>query len=270
MTEKRFAVAGVEVAIRGQLDHMAGFYDHYPSSGDQPSVVIEVDVRPGFHEGRTRGPSYPGFEPTRLETGLMGFSRYDAEGTIDSRGAVLLADFVVGHSPNSLEAAIRIAVSTVLPTAGAVIFHASAVAGMDGVAQLFLGISGRGKSTIAQLLADIGATKVSDELVIVRRGPQGVEAIVSPFIGSLGLPHGREFPLGALNLLVQAPNHSRRRVAATEALPQLLRHAVTFAREPMIVGQVMDLLIGVLDEVPAYELEFAKRSDVAEAILLTC
>ena len=274
MSDKRFAIGGLEVAVRprlpGMLDHMAGFYDHYPSHGGTAAAIIDVDVVPDFHEGRERGPSYPGFESERLSADVVRFSRYDAEGTVDASGAEVRASFTVGHSPNSLEAAVRIAVSTALPAVGAIIFHASAVSGSDGIAQLFLGISGRGKSTIAQILEDAGATKVSDELVVVRRCPGGFEAVVSPFIGSVGLPHGKSFPLGALNLLVQAPTHARRDVSAKEALPQLLRHAVTFAKGPAIVGDVMDLLLDLLAKVPCYELEFARRADVADAILLTC
>ena len=139
-----------------------------------------------------------------------------------------------------------------------------------GQAFLFLGLSGAGKSTISTMLAGIGATKVSDELVITLRENEGWVAEVTPFIGSVGLPHGRRFPLGALNLLIQAPEHHRSPAPVRSALPQLLRHTVTFGRDVSVKAAVLDLVVELLEAVPCYELEFAKRPDVADAILLTC
>ncbi len=275
--ERRFCIAGLEVCVRAGpgsgLNHMEGFYHHVPSQGGSPQCVVDVDIRPDFHHGRTRGPNYPGFEETHLGPGRMLFSRFDVEGEITVDGSAspqVHGTFIVGHSPNSLEAAIRVAVSIALPAVGALIFHSSAVAGNDGIAQLFMGVSGRGKSTIATMLTNIGATKVSDELVIVRTTPAGAEAIVSPFIGSVGLPYGKSFPISALNMLVQASQHHRRPIAVPEALPQLMRHTVSFAREPTIIQSILDLQLALLAAVPCYELEFAKRADVADAIFLTC
>jgi len=262
---KRFCIAGLEVELRGDFDHMLGYYSEYPSSGGPVDLVIEIERRSGFAESRPRGPQYPAFVRCATETGVS-FERFDALGHVDA-GATH-ARFVVGDSPNSLEAAIRISVASALPRKGALIFHASGIE-RDGRAQLFLGVSGAGKSTIAELLSQSGAgRKISDELVIARVGRRA-EAVVAPFIGSVGLPHGERFELVALNFLVQAREHQRRALDAAESLPQLLRHAVSFANTPARIGEVMDLATELLDAVCAYELHFAPSADVATAIGLT-
>ena len=294
ISERRFCVAGLEVAVRAVgassqsvgLDHMSGFYEHYPSGGGEPRCIVNVDIQTDYQVGPERGPNYPAFEEQRVSAtdaaSVTAFIRYDVTGkvssipTMDAMDAdreTVVGDFRVGASPNSLEAAIRVCVSAALPTCGALIFHSSAVAGSDGVAQLFLGISGRGKSTIAAMLADrdegasaTNITKVSDELVIVRKTEGGAEALVSPFIGSLGLPHGQSFPLGAFNMLVQAKEHSRRSISTAVALPQLMRHAVNFARDPQVLSRLLELQLSFCADVPCFELEFAKRPDVATVL----
>jgi hypothetical protein len=261
----RFHLAGLEVEVIGDVDHMAGYYDRCPPTARPIDLTVEIERRPGFAESRQRGPSYPAFERSTTPAGAR-FSRFDAEGEIDRDARH--ARFVVGESPNSLEAAVRIAVASALPRVGAVILHASGIE-RGGRAQLFAGISGAGKSTIAALLAGGDVHPISDELVIATCRNNQASAIVTPFIGSTGLPHGERFELAAIHFLVQAPEHRRRRLERVEALPQLLRHVVSFATEPSAIAGVMDLAAALLDAVDAFELRFAPRADVAAAIGLT-
>lgn len=256
----RFHLAGLEVEVVGDVDHMAGHYDACPPTDRPVDLTVEVERRAGFAESRERGPSYPAFERSATAAGTR-FERFDAAGEID-RGATR-ARFVVGESPNSLEAAVRIAVASALPRVGAVILHASGIE-RGGRAQLFAGVSGAGKSTIAALLPD---RTISEELVIARAIDGRAEAIVTPFIGSDDVPHGARFELAAIHFLVQAPEHRRRRLERVEALPRLLRHVVSFATEPAQIAEVLDVAVAILDATGAYELRFAPRPDVAATLL---
>lgn len=266
--ERRFHLAGLEVALVGSaadsFDDMAGYYDRYPASGVAPQLIVEIERRPRFAEDRERGPEYPAFRVSRTEGGER-YERFDAVGTVVP-GSPRRARFVVGGSPNSLEAAIRIAVAAALPEVGATIFHASGIEA-GGEARLFLGKSGAGKSTIAALLHDAGAgRKISDELVVVSVAGGRPEAVVAPFIGAAGLPHGERYPLASLDLLVQAPRHHRRRLGAAEALGPLLRHLVSFARAPAANARVLDIGAELVARVPCFELSFAPRADVAAVL----
>lgn len=268
MTERRFHLAGLEVALVGSaadsFDDMAGYYQSYPGSGAAPHLIVEIERRPGFAESRERGPEYPAFHVSRTDGGER-YERFDAAGTV-TPGSPHRARFVVGESPNSLEAAIRIAVAAALPEVGATIFHASGIEA-GGEARLFLGKSGAGKSTIAALLDGAGAgRKISDELVVVSVAGEEPEALVAPFIGGAGLPHGARYPLASLELLAQSPQHRRRRLGPAEALAPLLRHLVSFARSPAANARVLEIGAALVDRVPCFELAFAPRADVAAVL----
>jgi hypothetical protein len=271
VTRRRFHLAGLEVELRGAagtFDDMLGDYHLYPGRGGEPNLIVDIERRPGFARDRERGPEYPAFRAIPAGAGDR-YERFDASGEVQP-GPPWRARFVVGESPNSLEAAIRIAVASALPEVGAAIFHASAIEA-GGAAQLFLGVSGAGKSTIARLVVEAGAARpLSDELVVVSVAGDRPEVVVAPFIGARGLPHGERHALVALNLLAQASAHHRRELRRVEALSPLLRHMVCFGRRARLGGTALELAAALLAAVPCYELQFAPRSDVADAIGLTC
>lgn len=269
----RFCVAGMEAVVRapgGELGALAGSYHRYPSRGGAPALDLEVERVPGFAAGRARGPEYPGFRRWRRDAHTIRLERFDAEGDLELPSgpeAPLRGRFRVGDSANSLEAIIRIGASITLPRLGALIVHASVVEAA-GAAQLFAGVSGAGKSTIARILvaADPARRKISDELTILRPAGDGWEALVAPFIGSEDLEHGRRAPLAALNFLVQAPIHERMAMSRTEVVRELLRHVLTYAAEAETANHVLAAASQLAGAVPGYRLRFAPDAGVAQVL----
>lgn len=273
--ELRFSVAALEVLLRSPqpdgLDHLSGFYRHYPSSGAPPALEVEFEKVPGFARGRRRGPGYPGFERTWVAPDTVALSRFDAEGELvlpQRQGAPIRARFRGGDSANTLEAAVRIGASVAMPRRGGLVMHASAVSAR-GKAWLFAGVSGAGKSTIATLLAGSSPARarVSDELLIVAPQPDGgFAAHVTPFLGSEGLPHRTSLPVAAIHFLQQAPYHRRTPLAPGRALRELLRHVLAYVAEPMTASHVLDAASRLVGEIPCYWLEFARDAGVAEVL----
>lgn len=271
--ETTFAIAGLDVAVRAAepdgLDTLSGFYQHYPARGPA-RLIIDITRIPDLPNGRERGPSYPGFERRLRDDGVIELHRFDAEGTVEvpsDDSAPIRASFRVGDSANSLEAAIRISASIALPRAGAFILHASAIEA-GGRCDIFAGVSGAGKSTIAAMLdgASPAYTKVSDELVILAASGGRWQAYVTPFIGSDGLPHGVRVPVRSMNFLVQAPHHVRHRMLERDALREIMRHILVYVAEPGTASRVLEAAARFSADIPCYRLEFAKDPEVARVL----
>lgn len=287
----RFSVAGLDVALSllsqdGCESERAlpGYYELYPATAANPHVSLTVEQIPDFTDGRMRGPEYPGFARRMVGPGEIALSRFDAEGVLrvpDDVTEPIRGQFRVGASENSLEAIIRIAMSIALPRRGGLLMHASAIE-VAGEAHIFAGVSGAGKSTIATMLAESWprCTKLSDELLIVApgsdpaldggRSPDPAMAVyVTPFIGSHGLPHGRQVRARALYFLHQAPHHERRAMSPTDGLRELLRHVLVYVAEPDTAGCVLGAAAQLIRDVGCHQLHFAKDPGVASVLAVT-
>lgn len=273
MPELRFHLAGLPVAIRaaatGALDDLWPRYRDFPVADDvAPALTIDIERVDGFD--RARGPEYPAFRRVALADGRLRVERFDAEGEVTTGGLPLAAHFRVGPSLNSLEACVRIAASLALPRAGALVLHASSVE-HAGRAHVFTGPSGAGKSTISSMLADAypWCRKLTDELTVLRRGPDGWQVYVPPFLSPASLPWGEAAPLAAVHVLVQAPVHARDPLAVGAALPELLRQVLVYVGEPRTAACVLDLAADLLAAVPLDRLRFRKDPEVAGVLGIT-
>lgn len=261
MAELRFHIAGLPVAVRGDIGDLAAVYARFPTT-DAPALTVDVERVAGFD--RAQGPEYPAFRRALGPGQALRVERFDAEGEIDTGALPLTARFRVGPSPNSLEACVRIAASLALARHGALILHASAVE-HAGRALVFTGVSGAGKSTISAMLDGVGgARKIGDELLVLSRDGDGAwQVYVPPYLGPAGIAHGAHAPLAAVHFLVQAPHHVRTPVAQTAALREILRHVLVYVAEPRTAEHILALAADLTREVPFHRLEFAKNAGVA-------
>ena len=104
------------------------------------------------------------------------------------------------------------------------LFHASTVS-HDGVAYLFLGKSGTGKSTHARLWLQYvdGCMLVNDDNPVVRVADDGRATVYgSPWSGKTPCYKNVSFPLGGIVMLSQAPYNKIRRLDGLEAYAVLV------------------------------------------------
>jgi hypothetical protein len=263
----RLSFAGLPIEIHGvhpdAVSDLAPVYAQF-STSDPARLRVAIERVAGF--GREPGPEYPAFRRRALADGRLHVERYDAEGEVTVGDLPLDAEFRVGPSANSLEACLRIAASLALPRDGALMFHGSAVV-HDGVARVFIGVSGAGKSTISSLLEAVpGCTKIADELVVLRRTDAGWQVMVPPYLGPAGIAHGAQAPLAAVHVLVQAPFDRRDRLPAGEAVRELLRHVLVYVAEATTAERVLSLVAAVTTDTPCYRLHFRKDPHVATVL----
>ena len=265
--------AGVELEIRqsGIQLELLGFYSEFPSVKSEADAIVEIRVTEGFEQGRSMSAGHPGFDCTQTGAESFLFSRFGSEGEVDLQaGDIVRGSFECANSPNEVEAAIRVVASITLPRHGALILHSSAIADKRG-AQVFSGVSGAGKSTIATMLdSTFPVQKISDELLLAYKNEGLWTVAVSPFVGSGGLLHGSHRPLLAINLLKQWPSHIRSEVSKAAAMGELCKHVLTYTQGSYGFQGVLDLVADLVTEVPCFQLQFKKEPSVSEVLGITC
>jgi hypothetical protein len=167
--------------------------------------------------------------------------------------------------------------------------HGCGVIDRDGVAYLFAGQSGAGKSTIARLWHDQGATILSDDRVILRlRTPGTGAASVSepwqamgvgphrkarevwmygtPWHGEKGFSCPASAPLAGLFFLQHGLSHDVRRTLDARAASRLFSCAFPPFHDKEGLDFTVGLLARIVDRVPCFELTFVPDASVVDVV----
>jgi hypothetical protein len=147
-----------------------------------------------------------------------------------------------------------------------ILLHSAGVCSGERV-YIFPGRSGAGKSTITRLLGKGSA--LSDELVLVNSSrKKSVIASSTPFWGELKKGSGKLFaaPVGGLFFLRHGPALSVSRLSRGEALKRLLPTILFFAKEQTSIDRLLSLAVGVVQQVPSFELTFSLRTSRGDII----
>lgn len=137
----------------------------------------------------------------------------------------------------------------------------------DGVGAFFAGVSGAGKSTLTELLAGRpDLSPLSDDRTIVRRVGEGIRVFGTPWPGEAGVAANESAELGAMVFLRQADSHGIRELDTGEALKVLLPTASVLWYDTELVDGALSWCDELLNEVPAYELSFARDEGVVEVV----
>ena len=156
----------------------------------------------------------------------------------------------------------RVIVAYGVLAGGGALLHSAAVA-EDGSAQLFVGVSGSGKSTISQLALDSGRSVLSDDLNALWRhdGRTYVEQV--PFTGDLrgSLTTTGRFPLAGIHRLRQGRTPMLRSLTVAEMVALLFGCAPFINSDPFRREQLLANLEACARDIPAGELTFALDGD---------
>jgi len=262
VTEITVAIGGVRTTIAtrhpGIADVVARRYAGFLATGPADWRIeagrraeglidqVDVTVRAGDRDGR------------------LVVERHDFVATLDlpARTAALALG-AVDHM--AVDTFLRVVYSLALLDAGALLVHAASL-GRGPRAWMFPGPSGSGKTTLTRLSPD--ATLMSDEISIVRLGPDGACCYGSPFWGELGTPgENAAVPLTAIHFLRHAERHAATALSPRRALTALLPNVLFFAAEPALVRRVLDVAGDLVERVPCFSLAFRPEPSVWEAIV---
>jgi hypothetical protein len=147
-------------------------------------------------------------------------------------------------------------------------FHGASVV-MDGVGYLFVGRSGAGKTTVADLSETVGAQVLSEEIACVSGFGEGGGLVLE----SVPLRHRRRrvvlpcrVPLAGVFDLVQAERDAVVPLSRGEALGALMRSVTVGVRHERFLSRAFVMMDDMLDRTPVCALEFRKTAAFWQAI----
>ena len=227
MMTRHYKVAGHTFAVNGseELFEQMGNYEPFRCEGGEPLFTLTEcsGVVPEYTEvfrqeedgthiicGRTAsGNDVFEFKGRKKSLGCLICSKDYREGRLIMTN---------GISEMMLNSALMIMFTLATAGKGTLLFHA-AVVSQEGMGYLFLGTSGTGKSTHAQLwLEHIEGTElVNDDNPVVRDGV----VYGSPWSGKTPCYRNVSAPIGGIVMLSQAPYNKIRRLSGIEAYVDL-------------------------------------------------
>lgn len=151
------------------------------------------------------------------------------------------------------------------------LFHSS-VTVKDGLAYLFLGYSGTGKSTHSRqwLAAFPQAWLLNDDNPIVRILPdETVRVYGSPWSGKTPCYKAESAPVKALVQLAQAPQNSIEKLRMTHAYPYILASVSGLKIIPNAMDHLYETIAALLEKTPVYKLECLPNEDAARVCYQT-
>ncbi|MFH1074492.1 MAG: hypothetical protein V1752_05325 [Candidatus Firestonebacteria bacterium] len=148
---------------------------------------------------------------------------------------------------------VRLAYSSLLLKHNGFLLHASGVVSR-GKGYIFTGISGAGKTTIAEVSKRRGVV-LSDEIVAVRKTGKSWKLFGTPFMGLMkGGGKNKAIKNPKLLFLRQASKNALKTITIEKAWEKLLRNVILFKPEKKIAGLSYDFISSVENKI----LEFKK------------
>jgi hypothetical protein len=146
--------------------------------------------------------------------------------------------------------------------------HGCGLVTTDGKSLLFLGQSGAGKTTTANLWtqAKPGTRVLSDDRIIVRSDGRVMRMYGTPWHGEGAYALPEQTPLSAIFFLTQSEHNAARRMSESEAVARLF--ACSFA--PVYVHEDVHHCLAFLGalaaQVPCYALSFVKDASAVDFV----
>lgn len=154
----------------------------------------------------------------------------------------------------------------VLPSQDGVIIH-SCGAGDERGGDLFVGVSGAGKSTMCKILMKANCGRVlSDDRIILRRTDGGIRMHGTPWHGEVDVCENAGFPLRRIFFLKKAAENRATRWPATQVATHLIARSFPPFWDAAGMERTAQLCIDIAGQVPCYELGFAPDARVLDCL----
>ncbi|RZB30192.1 MAG: hypothetical protein SRB1_02472 [Desulfobacteraceae bacterium Eth-SRB1] len=147
-----------------------------------------------------------------------------------------------------------------------VVLHACGVIDDNGHGYLFLGNSTHGKSTIAKLWSESGATVLNDDRIIVRERNGKFWMYGTPWHGDFNEVSSKALPIRKIFFLRHGEKNSTVPRKGAEAVSMLLTRAFPPLWDKEGMNYTLSLLDRMVIKLPCFELEFVPDKSALEFI----
>ncbi|HEX8619655.1 MAG TPA: hypothetical protein VF911_18890 [Thermoanaerobaculia bacterium] len=186
--------------------------------------------------------------------------------TAFTRGTILMRDDVLELNPLDYPLD-EVVIANLLGRGRGVELHSCGVIDRNGRGQLFVGVSGAGKTTTARLWADDAAGIVSDDRVVVREEDGAMWMYGTPWHGEAELSLATRVPLAGVYLLVQAEKNALRPLSHAAAVAGLFRCTFPLFYDAAALDFSLSFLARLAELVPVRELHFTRDRAAVDLIL---
>ena len=159
----------------------------------------------------------------------------------------------------------------------AVELHGAGIVRADGIANLFVGHSGAGKSTTTRLWTSRkGVQVLSDDRIIVRRdtfgscsakGSGGMRIYGTPWHGEARYALAADAPLERIFVLEHGSGNVVSRLSPSQAVAELFARCFVPFHRHEYVDSALKFLQEVVDAVPVYRYAFEPDQDAVDTVL---
>lgn len=157
---------------------------------------------------------------------------------------------------------------------GGLVLHGTA-ANIDGQGILCVGISGKGKSTLARLLDTAGAIVLTDERPVVRQWPTPAEGTApseafrvygSPWPSSAGFARNAWAPLRKIYFIEHGDSDQITPMMPRDAVTRLIHVTTIPWQDPVLLDPYLTTVNRLLQSIPCAVLSFRPTAAVVEVI----
>ncbi len=146
---------------------------------------------------------------------------------------------------------------------GDIMIHASGV-NYSGRGYLFSGISGRGKTTMAKLWQEAGATVIHDDRLILRNTHIGYRMFNTPVYSN---DEPRESPVNKIFLIEHGSRNEIIPVSGASAVSIVMSNCIQHNWDQEIISRLIGSVSSLCTDVPVVRLPFRPDKSIIEEIL---
>jgi len=144
-----------------------------------------------------------------------------------------------------------------------IMIHASGVSN-DGEGYLFTGISGKGKSTIANLWEAYGAKVIHDDRLIIRKEGGSYRMYNTPVYDN---DYPLDAPLSKIFAIEHGSENSMIPLKEAASVSQIMANCIQHTWDTRIVGNLLASVSEMCRTIPVYKLQFRPGRGVIDYIL---
>jgi hypothetical protein len=228
----------------------AGSTVRYPDSVWQISETGSKKVFSSFNSGSDRQPSSTAVMDPDL-----------------SRGEILIHDDHGAEAVNPISHPLdEILIISALSRGLGMVAHACGAV-IDGDGILFIGSSGKGKSTIASILmGEPGAVILNDDRIIIRRDGEGHSIYGTPWHGTVDICSNRRAPLKKIYFIKHSKENSISGLSLVDRVMRLMSYSFPAFWDRSGTEFALDFCRCLADTVPCRELGFVPDRSFIEMI----
>lgn len=179
--------------------------------------------------------------------------------TIATRGSIQMVKFGINN-------AIMLAYTYCTSQYKTLLMHSSVVEN-KGKGYMFLGASGRGKSTHSDLWVKHieGSTLINDDNPVLRIDDDGTPVVYgSPWSGKRPIYKNVHYPVGGFTAIEQRPHNAIRHESIPSAFGILLSSCSTMKFDKRVHILICGTITKILEKLPIYTLECRPDAEAAE------